>query len=109
MQYDFKVDLDKVYKYFVDEVDWNYIDSLKQRYKEFRVKYNDNPINKDVKDFIECLEGLNDNHQIILVGINNNKEDVLCYYFVGEDYGDNDPERNKALEDFEEIKKCRIG
>ncbi|MDC4245606.1 hypothetical protein [Clostridium perfringens] len=108
MQYDFKVDLDEVYKYFVDEIDNEYLNFLKQNYEEFRIKYNDSPVDNTSVDIIETLEGINDHYQIILVGIKGNKENVLCYYFVGEDYGDDDPERNKALEDFEEVKKCRI-
>lgn len=108
MKYNFKVDLDKVYKYFVDEVDNKYIEELKSKYDEFRIKYNDSPESNGAIDFFNELEGFSDHYQILLVGINKNGEQVLCYYFIGQDYGDEDKERIEALEDFERIKECKI-
>lgn len=108
MQYNFKVDINKVYRYFVDEIDEEYIQELKDKYDEFKIKYNDSPSSDSVLDFLNEIEGLSDHYQILLVGINEDIEEVLCYYFVGEDYDDEDKERMEALEDFKRIKECKI-
>ena len=112
MQYNFKVNLTKeLYKIFlVDELDFDeeYFNSLQVKYDEFRVKYNDSPDAGNSIDVLNTIEGANDHFQILLLGINSNEEKVLCWYYVGEDYGDNDEERYQALKDFDKILNFKI-
>lgn len=112
MQYNFKVNLTKdLYKIFLEnenDFDEEYFNSLKQIYREFRINYNDSPtIDKSI-NLLDELEGNCDYFHILLKGINDDEEKVLCYYFVGEDYGDDDEDRKQALKDFERILKFKI-
>lgn len=112
MKYNFKVNLtEELYKIFLtDESDFDekYFASLKTKYDEFRIKYNDSPEVGEAVDVLNMLEGANDHFQILLLGINNNEEKILCWYYVGEDYGDEDKERDQALKDFDKILKFKI-
>lgn len=105
MKYDFKVKLD-VYKLFVNEEDYDeeYLNSIKDRFDYFKIRYNDNPDTKAV-DLIEMLEGYSDHNQILLIGVKDNIETVLCWYFVGDDVEDED--YKIARKDFERIIKYK--
>lgn len=112
MKYNFQVKLTKeLYKIFlVNESDFDeeYFNSLFDKYDGFRIKYNDSPGVGTAIDVLNMIEGANDDFQILLLGINKHKEDILCWYYVGEDYGDDNPERKAALEDFDKILKFKI-
>ena len=90
MIYDFKVSLD-VYNLFLEDnekVDNEYLDCINEKYSEFRIKYNDNP---DVKaiSILQVLEGLSSDNQILLIGVRDNVEYILCYYFIGDNCDEN--------------------
>ena len=90
MFYDFKVKLD-VYNLFLEDsgkVDKEYLDSINEKYSEFRIKYNDNPDIRAIS-ILQVLEGLSSDNQILLVGIRDGVEYILCYYFIGEDCDEN--------------------
>lgn len=112
MKYNFKVNLtEDLYKIFLeDESDFDeeYFNSLKDKYDEFRIRYNDSPEAGSLIDLLNTIEGANDHFQILLLGINSNETKALCWYYVGEDYGDNDKEREQALKDFDKILKFKI-
>lgn len=109
MKYNFKVDLTKeLYEIFLEnkeDFDEDYFNKIKEEYDEFRINYNDSPTSVNL---LEELNGDSDSFQILLKGINKSEERALCYYYVGEDYGDYDEERNQALEDFQKILKFKI-
>lgn len=112
MKYNFKVKLtEELYKIFLEndnDFDIEYFNTLKDKYNEFRINYNDSPTNDKPINLLDELDGESDNFQILLKGISSKGEKVLCYYFVGEDYGDNDEDRKQALEDFKKILKFKI-
>ena len=109
MQYNFKVDLYKVYPLFLEdesELDLEYLKELENTYDEFRIRYNDDYNNGDKLRLFNLLEGNSDNHQILLVGVKNKIETTLCYWLVG----DNEEEKGyqEALKSFEIMKKYEI-
>ena len=109
MIYDFKVSLG-VYNLFLEDsekVDKEYLDyCINEKYSEFRIKYNDNP---DVKaiSILQVLEGLSSDNQILLIGVRDNVEYILCYYFIGEDCDDN-IYYNEDMKVLDEIIKYKI-
>ncbi|MEO2600916.1 hypothetical protein [Clostridium butyricum] len=116
MKYNFKVNIDKVYKYFLEDeaqIDYDYIEKLKTLFVEFRVKYCDDYYNDDKLTLISQLEGSSDKNQILLVGISQNKEETtLCYYFIGakEDIlnEQDELEYKEGIRVLNEILKCEI-
>lgn len=113
MKYNFKVNLtEDLYKIFLEsesDFDLEYFNLLHEKFNEFRIKYNDSPEVGNAIDVLNTIEGANDHFQILLLGINESEERILCYYYVGEDYGDYNEEREQALKDFERILKYKIG
>ena len=108
MIYDFKVSLD-VYNLFLEDnekVDKEYLDCINEKYSEFRIKYNDNP---DVKaiSILQVLEGLSSDNQILLIGVRDGIEYILCYYFIGDNCDEN-IYYNEDMKVFDEIIKYRI-
>lgn len=112
MRYNFKVNLtEELYKIFLEnesDFDREYFSSLKDKYEEFRIKYNDSPEVGNAIDVLNTIEGANDHFQILLLGVNESEEKILCWYYVGEDYGDNDKDREQALKDFKKILGFKI-
>ena len=114
MKYNFKVILtEELYKIFLEDdsdFDLEYFNLLHSRFNEFRIKYDDKPVIGNVIDALNEIEYANDHFQILLVGMNEDSESILCYYYVGEEYGDSDKdaERVQALKDFKKIQKFKI-
>ena len=110
MLYDFKVSLD-VYNIFLEDnekVDREYLDNINSKYDEFRIRYNDNPDIDNSYYLIEMLEGTSADNQILLLGIKDGIEYILCYWFVGtEDELDNYNYYN-GIKVFDVIKEYEI-
>lgn len=109
MQYNFKVDIDKVYHLFLEddvELDVNYIKELKLLYDEFRIRYNTEYDISDKMSLINSLEGNSDEQQILLIGVKDDIETILCYYFIGDDM--EDEWYQVGMEDFKEMLKRKI-
>lgn len=109
MQYNFKVDLYKVYPLFLEdesELDIEYLKGLENTYNEFRIKYNDDFDNGDKLALFNLLEGNSDHHQILLIGVRDGIETTLCYWLVGDE--EDDKEYKEALKAFEKIKQYEI-
>lgn len=109
MQYNFKVDLYKVYPLFLEDeeqLDIEYLKELEIKYDEFRVRYNDDFDNGDKLALFNLLEGNSDHHQILLVGVKDNEETTLCYWLVGDE--EEDKEYQEALKAFEKMKQHEI-
>jgi len=109
MQYNFKVDLYKVYPLFLnkdDELDLDYLKELKNTYDEFRIRYNDDFDNGDKLALFNLLEGNSDHNQILLVGVKDNEEITLCYWLVGDE--EDDELYQEGLKAFEKMKEYEI-
>jgi hypothetical protein len=109
MQYNFKVDLYKVYPLFLkdeSELDLGCLKELENKYDEFRIRYNDDFDNGDKLALFNLLESNSDHHQILLVGVKDHKVTTLCYWLVGDD--EEDKEYQEALKAFEKMKKYEI-
>lgn len=109
MQYNFKVDLYKVYPLFLEdesELDIKYLKGLEKTYDEFRIRYNDDFDNNDKLALFNLLEGNSDHHQILLVGVKDKEEITICYWLVGDD--EDDKGYREALKAFEKIKEFEI-
>lgn len=109
MQYNFKVNLYKVYPLFLEDeeqLDIEYLKELESTYEEFRIRYNDDFDNRDKLALFNLLEGNSDHHQILLVGIKDEVETTLCYWLVGDE--EDDIEFHEALRAFKKMKEYKI-
>lgn len=110
MKYDFKVNLTpELYSLFLEEgckVELRYLDELKSKFDEFRIKYNNSPEKHSSTDIIDMIESANDHYQVLLVGVKNNTDTVLCYYFIGNDK--DDAYYRKGVRDFNKMLKFKL-
>lgn len=109
MQYNFKVDLNKIYPLFLEDeeqLDIEYLKELEDTYDEFRIKYNDDFDNGDKLALFNLLESNSDHNQILLVGVKDKEEITLCYWLVGDD--EEDKGYKEALKVFENMKEYEI-
>lgn len=89
MKYHFQVDLN-VYKLFVDKEDYDkeYVKSLEAKYDCFTIRYDDSPKDHNLLDTLNAIEGYSDHYQILLIGVKDNAEHVLAYWYIGDDNED---------------------
>ena len=109
MRESFKVNLE-CYKYFVDEIEQEYINELENNYDSFEISY-DNTTEPIGIEFFEVMEGNSDKNQILLYGAKENEKTVLAYIFVGDKYdelGNISEWYTEGMEDLKRIRKYRV-